>query len=309
VADNDKVKKGRLRAQRVFDVPLKEVSGICSRRGSNRQMSLVAVGDRSAHLAWISLPYNKRNRWHIEDIARFTGSKVPARDSQIEAVCADAEGRVLLLQEEPPRAELVNLRTSRVVASIDLVVEHRDELGSSWSSINGSRGEGVVLLSGGHLLIAKEKHPAALIEFGPRGSRSHGLMRGGSLRVGARWARANGTQTFVACAVWVPDKVLRKICADFSDLEVGPDGRLYLLSDKSATIARIDDLAPGGGIAKLTAAWRLNDLGGKPEGLAFTAGGCAIVALDKRKSRRNLAVLAPAIASRHGGAKAKKNAR
>ena len=65
----------------------------------------------------------------------------------------------------------------------------------------------------------------------------------------------------------------------------------------------------GAAIAKLTAAWRLNDLGGKPEGLAFTAGGCAIVALDKRKSRRNLAVLAPAIASRHGGAKAKKNAR
>jgi hypothetical protein len=103
--------------------------------------------------------------------------------------------------------------------------------------------------------------------------------------------------------------VLTKICPDFSDLEVGPDGRLYLLSDKSATIARIDGLAPGGGIVKLTAAWRLSDLGGKPEGLAFTAGGCAVVALDKRKSRRNLAVLTPAIASRRGGAKAKKNAR
>ncbi len=120
---------------------------------------------------------------------------------------------------------------------------------------------------------------------------------------GAKWSVADGEQTFVASAVWVPDKALTKACADFSDLAIGPDGRLYLLSDKSATIARIDALAPGGGNAALTAAWRLRGLGGKPEGLAFTAGGRAIVALDKRKSRRNLAVLEPAIASSHNGAK------
>jgi hypothetical protein len=51
----------------------------------------------------------------------------------------------------------------------------------------------------------------------------------------------------VALAIWRPDKALGKTCADFSDLEIGPDGYLYLLSDKSATIARIDDLKPGGG--------------------------------------------------------------
>jgi hypothetical protein len=39
------------------------------------------------------------------------------------------------------------------------------------------------------------------------------------------------------------------VCADFSDLEIGPDGRLYLLSDQSASIARLDDLPPEGGKA------------------------------------------------------------
>jgi hypothetical protein len=107
---------------------------------------------------------------------------------------------------------------------------------------------------------------------------------------------ADGSQKFVARAVWFPDKRLTKACADFSDLEIGPDGRLYLLSDKSATIARIDDLVPGGGIAAPTAAWRLDDMGGKPEGLSFTASGHAIVALDKRKARRNLVLLESAIA-------------
>jgi hypothetical protein len=81
-----------------------------------------------------------------------------------------------------------------------------------------------------------------------------------------------------------------------SKLEIRPDGRLYLLSDQSATIARLDDLPPGGGMATVMAAWRLHELDGKPEGLAFTAEGRAIVALDKRKARHNLVLLEPPIA-------------
>ena len=38
-----------------------------------------------------------------------------------------------------------------------------------------------MLLPGGHLLIAKEKDPAAFIEFGPRGARSRGLKRDNAL--------------------------------------------------------------------------------------------------------------------------------
>jgi hypothetical protein len=48
------------------------------------------------------------------------------------------------------------------------------------------------------------------------------------------------------------------------------DGFLYLLSDKSSTIARLDNLPAGGGTAQLLDAWQLGDLDGKPEGLTFT---------------------------------------
>jgi hypothetical protein len=106
--------------------------------------------------------------------------------------------------------------------------------------------------------------------------------------------------TIVALAVWFPDKTLAKTCADFSDLEIGPDGCLYLLSDKSATIARLDELPAGGGAAALLDAWRLGDLGGKPEGLAFTVQGRAIVGLDTRKPSRNLVLLEPAVAQLRG---------
>ncbi len=108
----------------------------------------------------------------------------------------------------------------------------------------------MVLLPGGHLLVAKEKKPAAFIEFGPPNSRSLGLVRGGALANGAV-ADQKGRHGFVALAIWLPDKILAKTCADFSDLENGPDGRLYLLSDKSSTIARLDDLPSGGGAAAL----------------------------------------------------------
>ena len=282
----------------MVDVPLREVSGICLRRGRNGRMFLVAVGDGAAKIAWFSLPRDDERPidWHTSSIAKLSGSMLPKHDTQIEAVCADGLGRVLLLQETPPRVELIDPKALKVVASIDLAVEGDGKIARAWSDPKGSRGEGVVLLPGGHLLVAKEKKPSAFIEFGPSHSRSRGLRRGGALADGERWPIKTGHDRFVALATWLPDKALAKTCADFSDLEIGPDGCLYLLSDKSSTIARLDNLQAGGGTAAFLDVWRLGDLDGKPEGLAFTAQGRAIVGLDTRKARRNLVLLGPAVA-------------
>src|SRR6516164_2863345 len=301
---NGKSNKNQLRVRRVVDVPLREVSGICLGRSDNGRMFLVAVGDRAAKIAWFSLSGSEELRidWHTRSIAKLSGSKLPKSNPQIEAVCADGGGRILLLQETPPSVELIDPRALEAVASIDLVVEGHGEIARAWSDPKGSRGEGAVLLPGGHLLVAKEKKPATLIEFGPPYSQSRGLVRGGALADGERWPIKKGRHRFVALAIWLPDKTLAKTCADFSDLEIGPDGCLYLLSDKSSTIARLDELSAGGGTAGLLEARRLGDLDGKPEGLAFSALGRAIVGLDTRKARRNLVLLDPAIAqSRDGG--------
>ena len=232
--ENRKSNDNRLRVRRVIDAPLHEVSGICLRRGRKGRLSLIAVGDRMSKIAWFSLPRSDDGRidWRTSDIAKLSGSMVPQDDPQIEAVCADGLGRVLLLQETPPRVELIDPKALKVVASIDLAVEGRSEIARAWSDPKGSRGEGMVLLPGGHLLIAKEKKPAALIEFGPPDLRSLGLVRGGALADGERWPIEKGFHRFVALASWLPDKTLAKTCADFGDLEIGPDGCLYLLSDK-----------------------------------------------------------------------------
>ncbi|MFZ0853937.1 MAG: hypothetical protein WAO08_32650 [Hyphomicrobiaceae bacterium] len=255
-----------------------------------------------AKIAWFSQPRSDEDRieWHTSKIAKLSGSMLPTHHPQIEAICADGLGRVLLLQETPSRVELIDPKALKVVASIDLAVEGRGVIARAWSDPKGSRGEGAVLLPGGHLLVAKEKKPAAFIEFGPPQSRSRGLVRGGALADGERWSINKGHHRLVALAVWLPDKKLAKTCADFSDLEIGPDGCLYLLSDKSSTIARLDDLPAGGGTAALLDAWRLGDLDGKAEGLTFTAQGRAIVGLDSRKPRRNLVLLEPAFAQLRG---------
>ncbi|MBI5322406.1 hypothetical protein [Bradyrhizobium sp.] len=299
MARSSRSNKNRLKVRRVVDVPLREVSGISLRRDRNGRKFLIAVGDRVAKVAWFALSKDDKGpiEWRKKSIAKLSGSMLPKHDPQIEAICADGLGRVLLLQETPPRAEFIDPNALKVVASIDLVVEGRGRIARAWSDPKGSRGEGAVLLPGGNLLVAKEKKPAAFIEFGPPHSPSRGLVRG-ALAEGRAWPIKKGHHRFVALAMWLPDKTLAKTCADFSDLEIGPDGCVYLLSDKSSTIARLDGLPAGGGTAALLDSWQLGDLEGKPEGLAFSAQGHAIVALDTRKARRNLVLLEPAIAHR-----------
>ena len=79
-------------------------------------------------------------------------------------------------------------------------VEGAVQLRGRGTTPEGSRGEGAVLLPGGHLLVAKEKETAALIEFGPPNSPSRGLARGGALADGKRWPIKKGHDRFVALA-------------------------------------------------------------------------------------------------------------
>ncbi|RBP45124.1 hypothetical protein DES53_103121 [Roseimicrobium gellanilyticum] len=294
--------RGTLTVERQESVDLHEVSGICLSRGSKEQMWLMAIGDRHARLARVRLNRKQTQKleWEYLDIAALPGSKIPASDPQIEAICTDGTGRVLLLQEWPARAELVDLHggDATVVASFELSVgEDFRKVAKEWNS-DGSCGEGAVLLPNGHLLVAKEKKPAALIEFGPPGEAPLGVTKGGLLHNGVRWEVTTGDHEYVALAVWEPDGLLADACEDFSDLETGPDGNLYLLSDKSRTVARIDTLSPDSDEASCVAVWELDGVDGKPEGLAFTPKGQAIIALDQKETAGNLVLMTPAIAAR-----------
>jgi hypothetical protein len=82
---NGKSNKNK-RVRRVVDVSLQEVSGICSRRSRSGQMSVIAVGDRAAKVAWCSVPRSDEGRidWHKRNMANLSGSILPEHDPQIE---------------------------------------------------------------------------------------------------------------------------------------------------------------------------------------------------------------------------------
>ena len=292
----------RLTVLRTDDVPLLEVSGLCLRREAGGDMALVAFGDRTSIAAWVELPSDDRGAyvWQTLDLAGVQGSLIPRDDPQVEAVCADGAGRILILQESPPRVELLDWAAQRVVTRIALDIPTGHPLYDSWIDSEGSQGEGAAFMQNGHLLIAKEKDPAAFIEFGPEGDEPSGFDADTALEGGAVWPTDEGDRVFVPLAVWMPSVKLQAASEDFSDLEVGPDRRLYLLSDKSASIVRVGELVPGDTVARAEQVWELPTLDGKPEGLALTRSGRAIVALDTKRATGNLVLLEPPIAD--GGA-------
>jgi hypothetical protein len=283
---------------RTEDVPLQEVSGVCLRRETGGDMALVAFGDRSSLAAWVELPADDRGvyTWNTVDLADVEGSQIPRDDPQVEAVCADGAGRILILQESPPRVELLDWAGHRVVTRIALEIPAGHALHQSWVDSEGSQGEGAAFMQNGHLLIAKEKDPAAFIEFGPEGEAASGFGPESALEAGQRWPTDEGDHVFVPLAVWMPSVKLQANCEDFSDLEVGPDRRLYLLSDRSQSIARVGELVADDGVARADEVWPLPTLDGKPEGLALTRNGRAIVALDTKQAKENLVLLEPPIA-------------
>ena len=261
-------------------------------------MALVAFGDRTSIAAWVDLPSDDGGvyTWQTVDMADVEGSLIPRDDPQVEAVCADGAGRILILQESPPRVELLDWAGHRVVTRIALHVPDGHPLHDSWVDAEGSQGEGAAFMKNGHLLIAKEKDPAAFVEFGPEGEAPSGFGPESALEGGAAWPTDHGDRVFVPLAVWMPSVKLEANCADFSDLEVGPDRRLYLLSDKSQAIARLGELVVGDPVARADEVWQLPTLDGKPEGLALTRNGRAMVALDTKLAKENLVLLEPPIA-------------
>jgi len=287
---------------RTEDVPLREVSGVCLRREAGGDMAVVAFGDRTSIAAWVELPSDDEGAyvWQTVDLADVKGSLIPRDDPQVEAVCADGAGRILILQESPSRVELLDWRSRRVITRIALDIPVGHPLHDSWADAEGSQGEGAAFMTNGHLLIAKEKDPAAFIEFGPEGEEPSGFGPESALAGGAPWPTDEGDGVFVPLAVWMPSVKLQAACGDFSDLEIGPDRRLYLLSDRSATIVRVGPLVVGDSVARADEVWRLPVLDGKPEGLALTRNGRAMVALDTKKAKENLVLLEPSIATGQG---------
>ncbi len=274
----------------VLDVPLREVSGLTLLTTEGRQR-LVAVGDHTPQLALADVASDgSLGDWSMVDPRGFDGPAEHAPDAQLEAVAADSAGLLLLLAEEPSRIHVVDLDARRVVTSFRLDVSGLAGLAEAWDADPSSRGEGLLLLSGGHLLVAKEKHPPGLVEFGPAGDQPYGVTSD-SLLGGAEFLLPSDGR-LDALGWWPmpegggPD--------DLSEITVDADGGVYLLSDQSASVSRLRlPLRPGETLV-VESFFEIPKKAkkiGKTEGLAVLGDGRLFIAGDRPEAGRALVLL------------------
>lgn len=267
---------------KVGRIPIREVSGLALRKRNG--LEVLAIGDRDFRLAVGKLEGGAVSRFGVVDLRKplqKAGIKLQ-KTSQWEGVASDGQ-RVFVLEEAPGHVFVFDEKGKELVASIRLEFRTGNtdlaDLELDWEMNENSRGEGLVLLEGGHLIVLKEKQPPRLVEFGPPGDAPVGLA---PLQAGKSFTlRGDMFSTMVPLRVWRFADEARTDFPDFSDLSVGEAGSLWVLSDEGLALGQLIGDAPDGrvrigAVTKLAPGAEVS----KPEGLAVLSPARAFIACD-----------------------------
>ncbi len=292
--------KNDLKIERILDIPIREVSGLCLYRPPDGRVLLAAIGDTTAELAWTRLEAGGEVDWQVLDLATIEGMPARKPSSQFEAIATEAGGRGLILREYPASVLVLDIQAPALVMTIELVVRQAGALLVPGKTFASSLGEAMLPLGAGRLLITKEKDPPLIMEVGPVGAAPLGIAADRLLAPDEPWTPPpSAAPRLEVLARWPLEPDFEKRFRDISDAATGPDQRVYLLSDQSRRICRLPERLPAPGAAVTAEAiWNLPKDAEKPEGLDFLPDGRALVAVDEKKGRRNLFLLSPAIAAR-----------
>lgn len=214
---------------------LHELSGL-TKHPSLPEMTYLAIGDRSYEIAQFTIPSDPSKALSF-DLAKKVPGAAAQRSSQWEAIQADSNGTIVLLVEDPARILIVSLKDKDVTGSYDLVVNEEHPLAKSWKEQASSRGEGLLLLEDGFILVAKEKNPRALMLFGPMGSALPSKVQ---LLKSPSWKTpAQEMKSLELLYSWEPSEKAALQLADVSDLAADINAGIFLLSDESRRICEI----------------------------------------------------------------------
>jgi uncharacterized protein YjiK len=256
-------------------LPLREVSGLAGHDGR-----FVAVGDRSTKVVTFRLDGRT-----LRDVKEHKPLDSAGNSgSQFEAVAFDGKGNAVVLSEAGD------------VFVLDGDFDHlREHTKLDWQSVNplvdgrvdiNSLGEGVIVISKDHLLVALEKSPSAIVEFGPKDDDPRGYSSGDRSS-----SEFDPPKELVALKAW---KVEDEHAPDLSELTIGPDGALWGLSQQGNAIVRFEGtLKPSEERATVKEHVKLPSKIEGAEGLAFD-GKRPIVARDRSSNdSKNVYILDP----------------
>jgi len=290
----------RLQLRATWRLELSEVSSLAL-AGSGRRRRLLAVGDEAYGVASTPVPRaGRRAVTTYHDLRAVLGPAITGvpGGSEFEGVTCDAGGHVFVLQEGPSRVLVLDPRLDALRATIELEVDPaRPGYGATWRADANARGESLQVLPDGHLLVAKQKDPVVLVEFGPAGDAPVGLESVQLGRSGEPF-RFRAESPYVVLADWrvAAGAGLRSL----NDLSVDEAGRLYCVSSRSRTVVRFAGAGAAGSTARVDAQWELPPelfagTDRKAEGLVVQPGPVFLVAFDSdRPELDNLALAVPA---------------
>lgn len=247
-----------------YTIPIAELSGLTmainSAKKTQGEISLYAVGDASYEVAHIRIDTSPSDAGvkpviHLYDLQGIISSQRANDASQWEAVATDGNGTACMLNETSSELSCFDPSFQNIRGNFTLDVSSISNLDLTWEERPNSRGEGMILMKKGHVLILKEKKPSMLIEFGPDGDLPMGYDTTTFLNVGDTFTGLNVDKSklsgrlnqpipsptrLVALKIWQFSKPLSKLAKDASEITVGPDKRVYLLSQESSILCRLE---------------------------------------------------------------------
>jgi hypothetical protein len=268
-------------------VELPELSALALRLQEGAPAELVGVGDRL--FAIFTGDSHPPGAGAVSsDLREVVGNSDPGSASQWEGVAVDRAGCPFVLEEhaeeeeDPSHVFVLDAGLREPVCVIALVVEDDDEeWKESWTEHKNARAEALALLRDGHLLVAKQKDPVRLIEFGPRGAEPGGLAPSRFLDRDEPFEYPPGPAAeYVPLASWGLAGDDRDELQTVNDLAVF-DRTLYAISRKSQCIVRLEsDASPDEDSVRVEDRWRVPTDVLNPEGLAIVDELVPVVADD-----------------------------
>lgn len=278
--------KAFLSVEKRYNIPIKELSGLTLIKGDSNSIDIYGVGDSSYNIGRVRFKSSSGevtiDKYDLVDIVK----EKDGHSSQWEAIAADGKGSLCILAEVTSNISCFDKDISKEQSRFRLDVSTISSLEKLWEEQPNSRGEGMILMKKGHVLILKEKNPLMLIEFGPRGDTPMGYNEGLFLERGEELDQPK-LDDLVALKSWDFSNNLAILAKDASDITVGPDSRVYILSDESAILIRLEKiLKPDEAKIHASAYWKLPKEIEKAEGLVIDNEMHPWIGIDIKQERR-----------------------
>jgi len=268
-----------------FHVPLLEISGLAWRTAPySKKRELLAIGDREFAIVKINWDKGKKDISTKKVDLTPLFKPQPGEPSDWEAVATDNTGRVFLIKEHPPELIVLSRDFKAIEQTVPLPIPI-EEINDPSDDNSGI--EGLLLLNKGHLIGLKEKKPLRLFEFAPTKEGFEGFRPGSPIGEKQPFVVQKKAQKYRTTGVMRLAEEDEAFLKDASEISLGPDGTIYLLSDKKKRILSLGQIMDReASHIKIQESWSLPKPVKQPEGLVIDTEGHAIVAIDTKKPKQ-----------------------